>query len=302
MKSLLWAALGIAILVAIYQLTGADRLFSAEPSLFAASAAAFLASVLVWSLAWSRLMRGKARELARINIKSLAGFFAPFGLGTDLLRAHFSAKKGLSSEKALAASFMVKFYKFLLMFALLVAAIFLLATKMDISDYLYAFYPMIFFTMLGAVLVLAMRVKPVVDFFYRLLGKAYLYGFHRELNRQFVETGWNGIAVVLALLAVSSLLEIAAAYLAFLSLGMYLPLPHIFIFAAVANSLALVTFTPSGLGFVEGGGYFVLSLGYFSQPPALIGSYLILWNVIRVWIPSTAGLLLAAAESRQKNG
>ncbi len=296
MKSVFWAALGIATLFVIYQLTSADKLLTLNVTLFAASSLIFLSSIIVWSLAWSRLVKGDSGELAKINVKSLAGFFAPFGLGTDALRARLSAKKGIRSETALAASFVVKFYKFLLMFALLVAAILFLATKMDISGQLYVFYSIIFFTVLGALAILAMRMRPVVDFAYFLLRRIYFYRFHAELNRQFVEMRLPAVASVFALLAVSSVLEIAAAYVAFLALGIGLPLPHVFIFVAVAHSLALVAITPSGLGFVEGGGYFVLSLGYFGLPAALIGSYLILWNVIRLWIPSAAGLLLSAIE------
>jgi uncharacterized membrane protein YbhN (UPF0104 family) len=68
-------------------------------------------------------------------------------------------------------------------------------------------------------------------------------------------------------------------------------LTHVFIFAAVASSLALLTLTPQGIGFVEAGGYFVLSLGYFSLSKPVIGSFLIAWSIIRIWIPSLIGAI-----------
>jgi uncharacterized membrane protein YbhN (UPF0104 family) len=83
----------------------------------------------------------------------------------------------------------------------------------------------------------------------------------------------------------------AAIMFAFRSIGQGLLLPHILIFSAVASSLANVTVTPQGIGFVEGGGYFVLSLGYFSLSRDVIGSFLIIWGLIRIWIPSLIGLL-----------
>jgi uncharacterized membrane protein YbhN (UPF0104 family) len=145
--------------------------------------------------------------------------------------------------------------------------------------------------MLGAVTVLVLRFQKTANIFYRLFKRLFLLRFHKQLNMHFGQLSLRRSAVVVLLLLVSSAFEIAAVYAALLSVGQPLPLAHVFIFSAVVHTLALATFTPQGTGFVEGGGYLVLSMGYFSLRQSVIGSFLIVWSLVRLWVP---GLLAAA--------
>jgi uncharacterized membrane protein YbhN (UPF0104 family) len=262
-----------------------------NPFYFILSCLAYLLSILFWILAWSYLIKEKFVRSFRLNMKALLGIFAPLGLGGDAIRTHFAKTENIAPEKALSTSFIIKFYKFIIMIIFLVLSIYLLSvTSIDFPKYSLIFASMVFMIAVGAILVWLLRLPAFVRLLYRALNRVFIFRFHEQLKSQFLNIKPKDAAVIAVYLVISSLLEMTAVLFAFLSIGQELLLPHIFIFSSVASSLALATFTPQGIGFVEGGGYLVLSLGYFSLAKPVIGSFLIAWNVIRIWIPSLIGL------------
>jgi len=244
-------------------------------------------------------MRKPFLPLFRINLKSMLGLFGPMGLGGDALRSYYSHKEGFSAPAALSASLVVKFFKFLLMFAFMLVAMLLLASRPgDLSANLAFFVSALLLTLLGAFLILLMRSKRAAIFCYRLCRRLFLLRFHRQLNIQFARLSPTRTLTVLLLLLISSLFEVGAVLAALLAVGQPLPLAHVFIFSVVVHTLALATFTPQGTGFVEGGGYLVLSMSYFSLRQSVIGSFLIVWSLVRLWVPALIAAVVIWADRR----
>jgi len=291
-KDLLWLSICLLILVFIYYGTNATKIFTLDPSLFLISFLLYFISIVFWIGAWIYLIKERFVPSFRLNMKALLGVFAPLGLGGDVIRTYFARTEKIEPAKALSASFVIKFYKFIIMFFFLVIAIYLLgANSADFSQYSLVFISMIFMIMGGAIFILMFRLPVFARLAYRILNRLFVFKFHEQLNRHFISIKLKDILVIVSLLVVSTLFEVGAVMYAFSSIGQGLLLTHVFIFAAVASSLALLTLTPQGIGFVEAGGYFVLSLGYFSLSKPVIGSFLIAWSIIRIWIPSLIGAI-----------
>jgi len=291
LKEIAWLLVSLFILVLIYQTTNASRIFQLDPTLFVVSFACYFLSIVFWILAWGYLIKERFIPSLRLNMKALLGVFAPFGLGGDAIRTYLAKTEKIEPERALSASFVIKFYKFILMFLFLLLAIYLLATNsVDFSKNIAIFISMIFMVIGGAIVVFLLRLPSFTKLLYRILNRVFIFKFNEQLNRHFLGIKPKDAVIIFSLLLVSTFLEIAAVYFAFAAIGQGLLLPHVLIFSSVASSLALVTITPQGMGFVEAGGYFVLSIGYFSLAKPVIGSFLIVWNIIRIWIPSLIGL------------
>jgi uncharacterized protein (TIRG00374 family) len=228
----------------------------------------------------------------KINTKAMLGIFAPLGLGGDVLRAYHAKKEDLSAEKALSSGFVVKFFKFLILILFLISAMYVLSVKStDLAESFVFFGISLAFAAFGALAIALLRVKRVAAWLYKGLNRLFIMRFHRALNKQFFQLSPKKICVVVFLLIISTLFEIAAIIFSFLTVGQWMPLDRFFVFAAVASTLSLVTITPQGIGFVEGGGFFILQLGFFSLGLPVIGSFLIVWNLVRVWIPSLVGAI-----------
>lgn len=295
MKKFFWPVFCAAVLFVLYRSTGAQITTLLIPEFLFASFL-FILSIFCWGFAWIYLTDEKPWQLFKTNIKSLAGILGPFGLGSDALRAYFSRKQGIPPEKALSTSFIVKFFKFMLIFLFLLISVFILSVKSNADEAFAVFAVSLAMAALGMASIWFMRSERAAKFGYRLLGRLFIFKFQGHLDKQFAKLSPNKIFIVLFFLVVSTLLEIASIMYAFSSVGQLLPLDRIIVFAAIANSLAFLTFTPQGVGFVEGGGLVVLHAGFFSLGTPVIGSFLIVWNIIRIWIPSLIGAIASAMD------
>lgn len=290
-RDLAWLLICLLMLIAIYQTTNASVIFSINLPLFLFSFALYFVSIIFWILSWRYLVKERFVPSLRLNMKALTGIFAPFGLGSDAIRTYFAKTESISPESALSASFVVKFYKFIIMLAFLLFGLYLLSVySADFHTYYLVFVSIILVTVLGAFIVLLFRSRKFVNLLYTLLNKVFLFRFHEQLNRHFLSIRIKDSVTLLFLLLISTLFELAAVFFAFSAIGQAMLLTHLFIFAPVAASLALITITPQGIGFVEAGGYLVLASGYFSFSEPVIGGFLIAWSAIRIWIPSLIGL------------
>ncbi len=218
--------------------------------------------------------------------------FAPLGLGGDVIRTYFARTEEIEPAKALSASFVIKFYKFIVLFVFILFSLYLFAvnSSTNFTHYSLVFISLLAMTIGGAVVILMMRIPSFARLLYKMLNRLFIFKFHEQLNRHFLAIKPKDALVIVFLLVVSTLLEIGAVFYAFSSIRQVILLPHLFIFGPIASSLALVTITPQGVGFVEAGGYLILSSGYFSLAKPVIGSFLIVWSLIRIWIPSLIGL------------
>ncbi len=298
-KRILWITVAIGVIAALFKFTDPQALYKANLLLLTAGALSFLGSLYLWFLAWNYLMKEPFKKCLRINTKALMGLFAPTGFGADLLRAYFSRKENSSGSEAIATSFMVKFWKFLLMFFLLLLAIVLLAPRSpDFNQNLVFFLAGLVLTMTGAIIVLLFRFKKFTHLIGKIFKKYYAIRFHEQLKEQFHSLNPKRSTIIVILLILSTVLEITTIALLFSSLGVNLSIIQVFIFASVGHSLTLLTLTPKGIGVAEGGGYLVLSMAYFGLSQGVIGSFLILWSTIRVWLPSAVGLTATAIDEK----
>jgi len=275
----------------LYELSGA-KVQGINLAYFSLSSLLFLASTFFWALAWIYVMKAPTRKALIIHLRSLAGVFAPMGLGADMLRSFWASKeKGMKPDRALACSLIVKFFKFILMFLLLLFSVIALSSRSyDFPQYVFIFISMLFSALIGLLIIILLRSRKTIAFIHHFIRKLFLWRFHEELNLNFDRLRLRDIAFIIIVLMLSVVFEIGAAWAAFLSVSQELPLLHIIIFSSVASSLALITVSPQGLGFVEAGSYFLLSMGYFSLSRVVIGNVLIVWNIVRLWIPSIVGL------------
>lgn len=294
LRNFFWLFVSLGLIALIYFTTDASALLRLDVPYFLLSNILFFCSIAFWSFAWIYLMQEKLFPAFKINIKSLIGIFSPFGIGGDALRAYYAKDEHINPEKALASSFIAKFFKFLVMFVFLISAIYLLSISpgaAEVSRNILFFISALFITMLGAVLILMIRIERIAFVFYRLFRRrSFVLRLHVELNKQFEGLSVRRTTVAILLLLVSTFFEIMAVWSAFLAVNQPLLLAHIFIFSAVAHTLSLATITPQGTGFVEGGGYLVLSVGFFNLQKHVIGAFLIVWNLVRLWVPSLIGL------------
>jgi uncharacterized membrane protein YbhN (UPF0104 family) len=292
LKNIIWFILCLILTLLIYNTTNASSIFSLDPFLFLLSFILYFLSISFWIFAWIYLIKEKFLPSFRLNMKALLGVFAPFGLGGDAIRTYFAKTENISPEKALSSSFIIKFYKFIVMIVFLLLALYLLSARSpDFPKYSLVFISMIFVMICGMIIILSLRLSSFANLLYRLLNRIFVFRFHKQLRKQFLGIKPKDVLVLVFLLVISTFLEMGAIMFAMQSIGQALLLPHIFILSSIASSLALVAITPQGIGFVEAGGFLVLSSGYFALSTEVIGSFLIVWSVIRIWLPSVIGLI-----------
>lgn len=299
-KNFIWLIFTILILSAVFITTDPTPLYTMNLFYFFLSAVLFFTSTVFWMLAWKYLMGEPLWISFKINTKSLAGIFAPIGLGGDILRTYFAKKENISGAKALSASFVVKFFKFLLMFFYLLIAIFMLAQRsVEFPDYILVFISALLLTIFGAIFILFLRTEPIIKLIHKITRKVSIWKVRDGLKEYFFKLSVMKSAYIFILLIISTFFELVAIYFALIAVGQHLLWIHIFILGAVIHSLALITITPQGVGFVEAGGYFILTFGYFSVPRPIIGGFLIIWNLVRLWIPSLIGCVVAFLDRKK---
>ena len=283
-----WPLVSLILIVLIYFNLGAVNFLQLNFNFFILSSVLFLLSTVFWSFSWAEIYKIKYWDAFKINSKSLAGIFSPMNLGGDALRAYFSKEK----TKAVASSFIVKFFKFILMGILLIIGLCLISHELEFAGYFWTFIIMILLTFSGAFIVLAFTFPKIISFVNKFFKRRFVPQFRKSLLQYFIGLKFFQIVRIIFWLLISIFFEIIAVLFAFHAIGAEVSFLYAFVISSIINSLALVTITPQGIGFVEAGGYFVLKFSIFGLANSLIGTFLIIWNVIRIWIPSLIGLLL----------
>ncbi|MBI4214463.1 flippase-like domain-containing protein [archaeon] len=300
-KRVFWIGVSLLILAFVFHFTNATQLPRIDVIYFVASLVFFLLSTVFWGAAWGLLARMPLRRAIRLNTASLAGFFAPAGLGGDAIRTHLASKDGLAS-RALATSFIAKFFKLTVVAILLAASMVLLNSYWRFDFYFTIYSLALLLTLLGAAAFISPALLPGIfkrlsAKFMRGKGDNFILEFKRSLRQQSAAR----IAAVFLLLLFSGILEFVAVYAALVSAGALEDLTKAFVLSSLINSLTLITITPQGLGFVEGGSYLLLTSGYWAVAPKYAGSFLITWNLIRLWLPAMLGAVVAFfTEGRKK--
>ncbi|MFH0986638.1 MAG: lysylphosphatidylglycerol synthase transmembrane domain-containing protein [Candidatus Micrarchaeota archaeon] len=298
LKNLLWPAVSLAMLAALFCVSDMKVVFSANLLYASASIACFMASIFFWGAAWHIVLKKDFLSEQRVNFKSMIGIFAPMGLGGDLLRAHFAQSEKIGRAEALSASFVVKFFKFAVMLFYLVFAVVLLARKSaDYSLYEPAFIGA-FLLIIFAIIIIALFNYPrFASVLQRIFRRVNVMHLHKNIKMHFKSLSSGASVSIILILVVSTVLEMGAVYFAAKAVGIPLLVAHVFILGAVVNMLALAAFTPQGIGFVEAGAAVVMSMGFFAVSPPLIAGFLVIWNIVRIWVPSAAAAALISIDS-----
>ncbi|MBS3059991.1 MAG: flippase-like domain-containing protein [DPANN group archaeon] len=292
MKNFAWLLLSFLILAAIYALTGPEiALHNLNFTSIAVAELALLSSIWAWGIAWGFILGLTPKQALKSNTRAMLGIFAPLGFGADAIRAMEGKRYGLRKRESISASFIVKLFKFLLMLLFLGFSILLLKTlSIEPGQQISLFIGAIVFTSLGILFIIAASMPDIARLIGKKFKKSTLLDFQQELYNQLKQMSLKKSIQLTLILLASSLLEITAVLFTFDAISRPVTSIHAFIYSAISHSLALITVTPQGLGFVETGSYLVLQSGFFSFPAKAIGLFIILWAIIRIWVPSLLGL------------
>ncbi|MEK6954208.1 MAG: lysylphosphatidylglycerol synthase domain-containing protein [Candidatus Micrarchaeota archaeon] len=245
------------------------------------SALLYLSSIALWNLSWGKFIKLGGNDSILMGFAAQLGGLTPFSLGADFLRGYFAKKAGKKFGEGMAASFAAKFHKIwiALVFSSIGIGVILLSQTYFRSSFLLGIgVPII---MLAGVILLtknhaAMAIsgislekiskKDARDFSYML--KVYIK---------------NPQKAILGMLAASLALEFASFYLAFASFGLFLDISSAYLVFILLFFASKALFVPQGIGVTEIVGIIILGN---TAPLSLIAAGMLLWNIVRIWIPT----------------
>src|SRR3989344_8716028 len=224
-----WPVFALAILLLIVAFAGAD--FSQVRAVdFLVSLSLFLLSMLAWGFAWAWLLEADFFKLLPAVVKGFAGVFSPLGVGSDVLRAFYAQRAGFDRDRALAASIAAKLFKLVVVLVLFVFGVYFLSVNtIDFVQNSGLFQGLFLALSAGLLFLFFFFFKSFAGLFYRASGKLWFLGFYHAFKQRFFALSHADFAVVLLLMLLSSALEFASVYYAFLAVGQQLPLLHVFI-------------------------------------------------------------------------
>lgn len=308
---------------------------------FVLAAVFFMAGVSAWVFSWALFVKKQLEvpfsSLFLVGFAALPGAITPLQSGSDALRSIFLKKYfGLSVSSSLQSSFIVKGLKFSLifLFSALLVALFLtgfvlsrqwfsardyLASMVYFARYLsgeqnllllFFFSTGLFVVFSGAVLFLLPLQKgfssKVAGFFSRLEKRHSLFSKPRVFFEKYPSflagTNFSDGLFVSGLVFFSLACEFAAMVFSFLSVGLLVSLPGLFVFFVLFSVLERTPVLPRGIGIAEVTGYYFLSFPFFPQG-ALSGesvaAMLLVYGVVRLGVPTLAGFCAWAFMSRK---
>jgi len=298
-----------ALLAVLAILTGAlTSLKNVLPAYFIASAALFLASILVWLVSWAILIKGKTTSLLHtvlLGFGCVFGALTPVQIGADALRSVKLKEFGnVRYSESIAASMAVKGIKFLFI-ALLASLAFLISLSSDslsplikvamVSGFLVVVVAAVLFLLpfnQKAGLKISRLFQKLAPFF-PLFNK--LSQYFQKYTAYLKQITPEAIVVVLILALGSLLLEFFAFVFAFLSAGLTIPIYNVLVLFSVLAILERTPFLPRGIGIVEIASFVFLSISSFTAgnfSPSQIATVIILYDLARLVIPTVASLLV----------
>ncbi|MEW6294874.1 MAG: flippase-like domain-containing protein [Candidatus Diapherotrites archaeon] len=275
----------------------------------------FLLGVLLWVISWAFLVRKftpiSYKNLFLVGFSSLYGALTPVQLGTDALRS-ISLKKHfqLSYFKSIAASMTAKGTKFLV-----IAIVFILVILMFLSRQVID--SVIFFSLISGFIVILLastlfllplnkRISIKLSQFFKRLGRIIplfekIGKFFLDYSSYMKKFSLNAIIYVFLLGFLSWVFEFLALQFTFFAvlpeeknLGL-IPILVLFVLISV---LERTPFLPRGIGVVEFIGFTYLNMVsrlVTSLQVSQIGAVLILYDVVRLIIPTILSLIIAFA-------
>jgi len=287
------------------------ELLSANWSFVVLACVSFVASVVVWLIAWGHLVKRshslKVRESVLAGLSCLYGALTPMQVGAEALRAlKLKQRHGVPYSDSISASMVAKGLKF---FILAVSASFLIFSFMlAASSNALLFWGFLsgFIIVVIATLFFLLPLNPVfgksISSAFSGIGKrSYIMAkpcfrlaeFFRNYSNYLKKVSLNSFLLVFVLVAISWAFEFFTLQLSFLALGIYIPISSIIVLLVLTGILERAPFIPRGIGLVEIVGYTFLAfpaLVHYSLTIPQIGAVLIVYDIARLVVPTLLGI------------
>jgi len=308
-KSFQKALIALLFLIAIFAVIllytdSANELKKANPIIVALASASFLASVIVWSIAWAWLIRKEHpvsyQDALLVSLSSMFASFTPIQLGTDALRALLLRERHkVSFSKGISASMLVKGLKFLalLIFSVFTIMFLLTSVRLDlpIVFFMLSGLSIVFLAALLFLLPLNKRAAMLISKIFRIFS-ARIKIFEKASEffigySDYLRKGNSSIAYLFLLCIAAWFFEFLAFILSLYSLNIFLPLESLAAFFVIIAVLERVPFTPRGLFLVEVTSYILLS-SRLAISQAQIISFLAIFDFARLVFPTALSLVL----------
>lgn len=315
-KSIVFLIVVIALLAVAVNLTKAQDALAEINLLFLAIACIFfLLGVGVWIVCWAYLIKKQHNisysNTINIGFSSVFGALTPIQLGADALRSiQLKDRFNIPYSDSLAASMLVKGFKFFVLAFLALVVLAFFAPKIELSSISVAALASGFFVIMLAALAFLLPLKKsfgakICGLFERLAGRfprtAFLARFFKAYSL-YLEKSKSFLLPVFVLACISWFFEFLAVYYSFVSLSISLDLSRFLVFVVIVSILERAPFIPRGIGLVEIIGYNFLALPGLSGAvlsASQIGAVIIAYDLVRLVVPTLASIIFAALFSKR---
>ncbi len=295
-----------ALLAVLAILSGAfSVLAEAEPVAFITGALFFIASIIVWMLAWAILIKGgRTFEKIKIGFACVFASMTPVQLGADAMRS-LKMKDVFSTpyKETIAASMIVKGLKFLVIALAASASFFFAIMHPALQLWIKVILVSGFAVVILASLLFLLPLKKGIGFkiarvFDRLskrfhfLSKVSEYFRHYSLYLKTIPA--KTLALIAFLAIVSLVFEFVAFALCFFAANSPIPFYPMLILFTILAILERVPFLPKGIGIVEVFGILFLSMKSIiivSLSIQQIVAVIILFDLMRLVIPTFLSMI-----------
>ena len=300
MKQINWGTVlfAVALMAVIYGLlkvfNGEQHMDEINIAVGVASALLYILSIAFWNVAWGRFIRLDTPASIQAGFAAQLGGLTPFSLGADFLRGGLAKGNGRKFVDGFAASFASKFHKIWIALAfssLGVGALLLNHSQLEGSILFGIGIPIL---MLVGLYFLTRNYASILisTISMRKIRREDIRDFSKKL-RWFIDSPDKSI---LALLFLSLAFEFLSFYLAFYALSIPLDLVTAYLVFILLFFASKALFVPQGIGITELVGIFVLG---GSAGISLVAAGLLLWNVVRIWIPTIVAGIFAFSEGKK---
>ncbi|MEM4662952.1 MAG: lysylphosphatidylglycerol synthase transmembrane domain-containing protein [Candidatus Diapherotrites archaeon] len=296
-----------ALFVVIIGITDAfDEIKNTDFLFLVSSVAFYVLSVVVWTIAWTNLIRKehylKFYGAIVLGLSSMFASLTPMQLGTDALRSYLLKQRyKVPFSKGISASMLIKGTKFLTLVLFFVVIVFVPIVKLNLTATVIAMLLLgllvISVASLLFLLPLSRRASSSMIRFVQKLAKrwktfqsieVFLGSYSAYTNERaptLIKTfGFCLIAFLFEFLSFSS---------ALLAVNVFMPVENMFFFFVIIAVLERTPFLPRGIGLVELTSYVFLSTGSLAiLSKQQIVSFIAVLDLARIIIPTAISLLM----------
>lgn len=306
-KALIFLLVIIAILAIFAILTDSiNTIICSNPLFLILACLFFLFSIVTWIFSWARLLLNKHPSLGVKNIV-LAGFSAvyasltPLQLGAEALRAlNLKQLYGTPLTDSIAASMIVKGMKFLLIAiiaSLIVLLFFLSEADMLSKLILLSGFIVIVAAALLFLLPMNKKIGLKIAFLFKKLSRFWskfsiAEKYFANYSTYFQATSKKSLAIILAIVAFSLLLEFFSLFFSFQAAYVTIPMASVITLFIIISVLERAPFLPRGIGLVEVVGLLFLSVNAPEIEAEKLAAVIILFDIARLAVPTILSLIV----------